>query len=194
MKHVQLPLSDKEIDSLQAGDAVLLSGELYTARDAAHKRLHELIQDGKPLPFDLRGSLIYYVGPTPAPPGRVIGSAGPTTSSRMDVYTPELLDLGLKGMLGKGRRSDAVKRSIVQNHAVYFVACGGAGALISHCIVKREMIAFDDLLAEAVTKLTVKDLPCFVGIDCRGNDIYDDRKCVPGGEEVPLGRNGQKNC
>jgi len=175
MKKVSLPLSDEVISFLHAGDAVLLSGTMYTARDAAHKRLHEMMAKGEKLPFDLDGALIYYVGPTPAQPGQVIGSAGPTTSGRMDAYTPELLEHGLKGMLGKGRRSEAVKQAVVKHHAVYFVACGGAGALISHSIVKREMVAFPELLAEAVTRLEVKDLPCFVGIDCEGKDIYDLR-------------------
>lgn len=176
MKKVSLPLTDETISELHAGDAVLLSGTVYTARDAAHKKLHEMLAEGKPLPFDVKGALIYYVGPTPARPGQVIGSAGPTTSGRMDVYTPELLAHGLKGMLGKGRRSDEVKQAIVSHHAVYFVACGGAGALISHCIKSREMVAFPELLAEAVTKLEVEDLPCFVGIDCYGQDIYDRSK------------------
>lgn len=175
MKKVILPLTDEIIDTLHAGDAVLLSGTVYTARDAAHKKLHEMIQKGEELPFDLNGALIYYVGPTPARPGQVIGSAGPTTSGRMDAYTPELLDHGLKGMLGKGRRNEAVRKAIVQHHAVYFAACGGAGALISHCIISREMIAFPELLAEAVTRLEVKDLPCFVAIDAEGKDIYDMR-------------------
>lgn len=173
MKHITLPLTEEEILSLHAGDAVLLSGTLYTARDAAHKKMHEMLEKGEPLPFDLTGNVIYYVGPTPARPGMVIGSAGPTTASRMDVYTPELLDLGLKGMLGKGKRSKEVHEAIIRNKAVYFIACGGAGALISHAVKKREMVAFEELLSEAVTKLTIKDLPCFVGIDCEGNDIYE---------------------
>ena len=173
MKKVKLPLTEETVASLRAGDAVLLSGVLYTARDAAHKRMHEKIAKGEELPFDLKNNTIYYVGPTPAKPGMAIGSAGPTTSSRMDAYTPELLNLGLKGMLGKGRRSPQVKQAIVANKAVYFIACGGAGALISHCIKKREPIAFEELLSEAVTRLTVEDLPCFVGIDADGNDIYE---------------------
>lgn len=173
MKHITLPLTEEEILSLHAGDAVLLSGTLYTARDAAHKKMHEMLEKGEPLPFDLTGNVIYYVGPTPARPGMVIGSAGPTTASRMDVYTPELLDLGLKGMLGKGMRSKEVHEAIIRNKAVYFIACGGAGALISHAVKKREMVAFEELLSEAVTKLTIEDLPCFVGIDCEGNDIYE---------------------
>lgn len=173
MKKIHLPLTEETIDDLHAGDAVLLSGVVYTARDAAHKRIHEAIKKGEPLPFDLHHALIYYVGPTPAKEGQAIGSAGPTTSSRMDAYTPELLDLGLGAMLGKGRRSKEVKEAIVRNKAIYFIACGGAGALISHCVKSREMVAYEDLLAEAVTKLVVEDLPCFVGIDAKGNDIYD---------------------
>ncbi|MBR3349733.1 MAG: fumarate hydratase C-terminal domain-containing protein, partial [Solobacterium sp.] len=133
----------------------------------------ELIETGGQLPFDLNDAVIYYVGPTPAKEGQAIGSAGPTTSGRMDPYTPELLEHGLKGMIGKGRRNKAVKDAIVKHHAIYFVAVGGAGALLSHAVIKREMVAFEELLAEAVTKLTVKDFPCFVGIDCEGNDIYD---------------------
>lgn len=171
-KHIALPISDQDLEELKAGDAVLLSGTIYTARDAAHKRIVELIQEGKELPIDLQNASIYYVGPTPNKEGQVIGSAGPTTSSRMDAYTPLLLERGLKVMVGKGKRSDAVKESIVQNKAIYFVACGGAGALLSHAIIKSEVIAFDDLLSEAIRKLEIKDFPCFVGIDIRGNDIY----------------------
>lgn len=173
MKRLFLPLSESERLSLKAGDTVLLNGTIYTARDAAHKRLHEMIRDGKELPFDLKDAVIYYVGPTPAAPGRVIGSAGPTTSSRMDPYVPELMDLGMTGMIGKGRRSQAVKDAVKKHHGIYFTAVGGAGALLSQSIVKREPVAFEDLLAEAVTRLTVQDFPCFVGIDCAGNDIYD---------------------
>ncbi len=184
MKRLQLPLSEEERMSLKAGDAVLLSGEIYTARDAAHKRLHEMIERNEELPFDLNDAVIYYVGPTPAKPGQAIGSAGPTTSGRMDPYAPLLLDLGLKGMIGKGKRNDQVKDAIVRNKAVYFVAVGGAGALLSHSIMKREPVAFDDLLAEAITKLTVKDFPCFVGIDCLGRDIYDRDERVLGREEL----------
>ncbi|WP_209451705.1 Fe-S-containing hydro-lyase [Lactimicrobium massiliense] len=175
MKEIHLPLTEEEIASLHAGDGVLLSGVIYTARDAAHKRMAQLIKEGKPLPFDLNGSVIYYVDPTPGDDRHLIGSAGPTTSSRMDVYTPKLLDLGLKATIGKGRRCEAVKEAIVRNKAIYFIAVGGAGALMSHCITSCETIAFDDLLSEAVRKLTVKDLPCFVGIDASGNDIYDTK-------------------
>lgn len=180
MRKLQLPLSEEERMSLKAGDAVLLSGEIYTARDAAHKKMHEALAKGESLPFDIENAVIYYVGPTPARQGQAIGSAGPTTSGRMDPYAPELLNLGLGGMIGKGRRNQAVKDAIVKNKAVYFVAVGGAGALLSHSIVKREPVAYEELLAEAVTKLTVKDFPCFVGIDCEGNDIYDLDECLPG--------------
>lgn len=174
MKRLQLPLSDTDCLSLHAGDAVLLNGEIYTARDAAHKRLCEMIKRGEKLPFDLHNAVIYYVGPTPAKPGQVIGSAGPTTASRMDPYVPILAEQGMRGMIGKGRRDDEVKKAIQQHHMIYFVAVGGAGALLSHHILKREPVAFEDLLSEAVTKLTVQDFPCFVGIDCAGNDIYDE--------------------
>lgn len=173
MKHLSLPLSIDERVSLKAGEPVLISGEVYTARDAAHKKIHELQQKGEPLPFELSNCWIYYVGPTPAKQGQVIGSAGPTTSSRMDSYVPELAELGMQGMIGKGRRSDEVKQAIIEHKMIYLVAAGGAGALLSHSIVKREPIAFEELMAEAVTKITVKDFPCFVGIDTEGNDIYD---------------------
>ncbi len=171
-KHINLPISNQDLEELKAGDAVLLSGTIYTARDAAHKRIVELMQEGKDLPIELENASIYYVGPTPNKEGQVIGSAGPTTSSRMDAYTSLLLDNGLKVMIGKGKRSNAVKESIVKNKAIYFVACGGAGALLSHAIIKSEVIAFDDLLSEAIRKLEVKDFPCFVGIDITGKDIY----------------------
>ncbi len=173
MKRLNLPLDEETRKSLHAGEPVLLNGEIYTARDAAHKKLHELIQKGQPLPFDLQDCYIYYVGPTPAKPGQVIGSAGPTTSGRMDPYVLELAQHGMQGMIGKGRRNDAVKEAIKKYHMVYFVAGGGAGALLSHSIIKREPVAFEELLAEAVTKITVQDFPCFVGIDTEGNDIYD---------------------
>ncbi len=175
MKRIQLPLSAKDCLSLHTGDAVLLNGEIYTARDAAHKRLCQMIERGEKLPFDLENAVIYYVGPTPARPDQVIGSAGPTTASRMDPYVPVLAKQGMRGMIGKGRRNDAVKKAIKQYHMIYFVAVGGAGALLSHHIIKREPVAFEDLLSEAVTKLTVQDFPCFVGIDCTGNDIYDEK-------------------
>ena len=172
-KTITLPLDDAARMSLRAGEMVKLSGTVYTARDAAHKRMQACIDAGQPLPFELENAAVYYVGPTPAAPGQAIGSAGPTTSSRMDIYTPALLDGGLRVMIGKGKRSPQVKEAIRRNHAVYFVACGGAGALLSHCIKKSEPVAYEDLLAEAVVKLTLEDFPCFVGIDCQGNDIYE---------------------
>ena len=173
MRKITLPMSEEVIHSLKAGETVLLSGEVYTARDAAHKRIDEMLKNGEDLPFDINGASIYYVGPTPAKPDQAIGSAGPTTSSRMDPYTPLLIAHGLQGMIGKGRRSDAVKAAMKGRLVIYFVCVGGAGALLSHCVKKREMVAFEDLLAEALTKLTIEDFPCFVGIDSEGNDIYD---------------------
>lgn len=166
-------MDDAARASLCAGEEVLLSGTVYTARDAAHKRLVQMIETREDLPFDLFNAAIYYVGPTPASEGHAIGSAGPTTSSRMDTYTPLLLEKGLRVMIGKGRRSEEVKEAIRAHGAVYFVACGGAGALLSHCIIRTEPVAFEDLLAEAIVKLTLKDFPCFVGIDAKGKDIYD---------------------
>ena len=173
MKHIQLPLKETDILELHAGEPVLLSGAIYTARDVAHKRLVEMIERNEELPFDLKDAVIYYVGPTPAKEGKVIGSAGPTTSSRMDPYVPILAEKGMKGMIGKGRRNEAVKQAIIKNKMIYFVCAGGVGALLSHCIVSREMVAFEELLAEAVTKLEIRDFPCFVGMDIEGNDIYD---------------------
>ncbi len=173
MKHLTLPLSVEERKQLRAGDAVLLSGTIYTARDAAHKRLVEMIEKGEKLPFNLENATIYYVGPTPNKPGQVIGSAGPTTSGRMDSFIPILAEKGLTGMIGKGRRNQTVIDTIKKHNMIYFVTVGGAGALLSKRIVKREMVAFEDLLAEAVTKLEIQDFPCFVGIDTEGNDIYD---------------------
>lgn len=173
MKKIQLPMTLEDMQSLHAGDVVYLSGDIYTARDAAHKRLVEMIEKGEDLPFDLKNQTIYYVGPTPAKPGQVIGSAGPTTSTRMDAYTPTLLQHGLQAMIGKGRRAQTVKEAMAQYPSIYFVACGGAGALISHAVKKKEPVAFEDLLSEAIVKLTVEDFPCFVGIDREGKDIYE---------------------
>lgn len=173
MKKIYAPLTKADTSSLFAGEKVLLSGTIYTARDAAHKRLLELIEQKKPLPFPIEGSIIYYVGPTPAPPGKVIGSSGPTTSYRMDAYAPTLLDIGQLGMIGKGNRSPEVINSIVKNEAVYFAAIGGAAALISKHIVSAEIIAYEDLGAEAIRKLEVFDMPLVVAIDARGNNIYD---------------------
>ena len=171
---VQLPLDREQLASLRAGDTVLFTGEMYTARDAAHKRLVACLDEGRPLPFDIRNQLIYYVGPAPASPGHAVGSAGPTTSYRMDAYTPRLLEEGLLGMMGKGKRNDSVIESMKKNGAVYFGAVGGAAALISQRIVKSEVVAYDDLGAEAVHRFTVKDFPALVIIDSLGNNLYID--------------------
>lgn len=173
-KYITTPIDDKIIRELKAGDQVYISGTVYTGRDAAHKRLVELIKEGKPLPFDVKGQIIYYLGPCPAPDGKIIGSAGPTTSGRMDAYTPELISSGLKGMIGKGLRDDTVINAIKQHKAVYFGATGGAGALISACIKKSEIIAFEDLGTEAIRKLEVENMPCVVIIDSEGNDLYKE--------------------
>ena len=166
------PLSDADIEKLMAGDKVLITGVLYTARDAAHKRLIELLDKGEKLPFDIKGQLIYYVGPTPAKPGRVIGSAGPTTSGRMDVYTPRLLELGLKGTIGKGQRSQEVVEAMKKRKAVYLAAVGGAAALIAKTIKKAEIIAYEDLGPEAIRRLEVVDFPVIVVNDIYGNDLF----------------------
>ena len=171
-KKLSTPLTLDKINQLKAGDTVLLSGTIYTARDAAHKRLTELLKAGKELPFEIKNSIIYYVGPTPTKPGEAIGSAGPTTSYRMDAYTPQLLDIGLKGMIGKGFRSQEVIDSMVQNKAVYFGAIGGAAALIGKSIKKAELIAYEDLGSEAIRKLTVEDFPIIVVVDSNGEDLY----------------------
>lgn len=175
-KHIVAPLTDEEIRDLTAGDMVFLTGTIYTARDAAHKRMAQTLKEGAKLPFDLTGNVIYYMGPSPAREGKVIGAAGPTTAGRMDSYTPQLLDLGLKGMIGKGRRSKEVHEAIVRNGAVYFAAIGGAGALLSRCITSAEVIAYDDLGTEAIRRLTVKDFPAIVVIDSTGKDLYDEVK------------------
>ena len=172
-KHITIPASQEDIRSLRAGDYLLLSGTIYTARDAAHKRMIETLEQGGELPIDVKGNFIYYLGPTPARPGTVIGSAGPTTSSRMDKYTPELLGRGLSGMIGKGKRSQAVIDAIVENGAVYMAAVGGAGALLSKCIKSSEVIAYDDLGTEAIRKLTVEELPVIVIVDSVGNNLYE---------------------
>ncbi len=166
------PLSDADVEQLSAGDRVLITGAVYTARDAAHARLVELIRKGEELPFDLAGQIVYFVGPTPAPAGRPIGSAGPTTSYRMDPYSPILLDRGLKGMIGKGKRSVEVKEAIRRNKAVYLAAVGGAGALISQRIRSAEIVAYEDLGPEAIRRLVVEDFPAVVVNDCRGGDLY----------------------
>jgi fumarate hydratase subunit beta len=166
------PWSDAVVEKLSAGDQVLISGELYTARDAAHARLVDLIHQGRPLPFELRGQVIYFVGPTPPPPGRAIGSAGPTTSYRMDSYSPLLIEHGLKGMVGKGKRSAEVVEAMKRHKAVYLAAVGGAGALISQRITAAEIVAYEDLGPEAIRRLTVEDFPAVVVNDCRGGDLY----------------------
>lgn len=171
-KYITTPLTDEKVSDLKAGDFVYISGTIYTARDAAHKRIYELMQRGEQPPFALQDTVVYYLGPSPAREGQVIGSAGPTTSSRMDKYTPLLLENGLKGMIGKGRRSAEVIESMNQNHAVYFAAIGGAGALLSKCIKKAEVIAFEDLGTEAVRRLEVENLPAIVVIDADKKDMY----------------------
>ncbi|MCL2099603.1 MAG: FumA C-terminus/TtdB family hydratase beta subunit [Oscillospiraceae bacterium] len=158
--------------NLTAGECVLLSGEIYTGRDAAHKRMTDMLENGAELPFDICGQAIYYAGPCPAPPGRVIGSIGPTTSKRMDIYSPKLIQAGLRVMIGKGKRSAAVTEAIREYSGVYFAAVGGAGALLSRCVERAELIAFEDLGPEAVYKLTVRDMPLVVAIDCKGGNIY----------------------
>lgn len=170
---LKTPVTYEALKNLTAGDTVLLSGTVYTARDAAHLRMTELIKAGKPLPVDINGAAIYYAGPTPERPGQVIGAAGPTTAGRMDAYTPALLDRGLKIMIGKGRRSAAVKDSIVKNGAVYLAAVGGAGALVAQHIKSAQIICWEDLGCEALRKLTVEALPLTVVIDARGEDLYD---------------------
>jgi len=172
-KHISLPLSREDANALRAGDYVYLSGTMYTARDAAHKRMQETLDAKEPLPISMEGNVIYYMGPSPARKGRPIGSAGPTTSSRMDKYAPALMDLGLRGMIGKGKRSAAVKEAIVRNGTVYFAAVGGAGALLSKAITASEVVAYDDLGTEAIRKLTVKDFPVIVVMDTCGNDLYE---------------------
>jgi fumarate hydratase subunit beta len=167
------PLTDQDVEKLEIGDTVLVNGVIYTARDAAHKRLIDLLEAGQPLPVDLRGQVMFYVGPSPARPGRVIGAAGPTTSYRMDPYAPQLLDLGLKAMIGKGKRSPEVIAAMVANKAVYLGAIGGAGALISQSIKAAEIIAYEDLGPEAIRRLIVENLPTIVINDCRGNDLYE---------------------
>lgn len=172
-KHISVPLCDETVSSLQNGDYVYLTGTIYTARDAAHKRMYEALEKGEPLPLEVKDNVIYYMGPSPARTGRPIGSAGPTTASRMDKYTPSLLDMGLKGMIGKGKRSREVKEAIVRNGAVYFAAVGGAGALLSRSIISSEVIAYDELGTEAIRKLKVKDFPVIVVMDSEGNDLYE---------------------
>lgn len=172
-KHITAPISDEDAKELRAGDYVYITGTIYTARDAAHKRMAEALAAGEPLPIDMKNNIIYYMGPSPAREGRPIGSAGPTTASRMDKYAPDLLDLGLKGMIGKGKRSQAVIDGIVRNGAVYFAAVGGAGAILSKCIKKSTVIAYDDLGTEAIRELEVENLPVIVVIESEGNNLYE---------------------
>ena len=173
MRKIKLPLEKKEIAKLKIGDEVALNGIVYTARDQAHRRIVKLMKNGRPLPFDLRGETIYYTGPTPPCDGAVIGSCGPTTSARMDKFTPALLKGGLRGMIGKGRRSEEIRRAIKKYNAVYFLALGGAGALLSGYVKSNELIAFSDLGPEAIYRLEVKNFPVIVGIDTKGRDIYE---------------------
>lgn len=172
-RKINVPLSKEDAATLRTGDYVYLTGTVYTARDAAHKRMDEALKKGEKLPFDVNGNVIYYMGPSPAREGRPIGSAGPTTAGRMDPYAPELLDLGLRGMIGKGRRTKEVSDAIIRNKAVYFAAVGGAGALLSQCIKSSEVIAYDDLGAEAIRKLYVENFPVIVVIDSEGTNLYD---------------------
>ena len=172
-RHITAPITKETAKTLHAGDYVYITGTIYTARDAAHKRMQETLQRGEALPLEMKENVIYYMGPSPAREGRPIGSAGPTTASRMDKYAPELLDLGLGAMIGKGKRSQEVKDAIVRNGSVYFAAVGGAGALLSKCILSSEVIAYDGLGTEAIRKLQVKDFPVIVVIDSEGNNLYE---------------------
>ena len=172
-KYINAPISDEDAKSLHSGDYVYITGTIYTARNTALKRMAEALSAGQPLPIDMKNNIIYYMGPSPAREGRPIGSAGPTTASRMDKYAPDLLDLGLKGMIGKGKRSQAVIDGIVRNGAVYFAAGGGAGAILSKCIKKSTVIAYDDLGTEAIRELEVENLPVIVVIDSEGNNLYE---------------------
>lgn len=172
-RRIQTPMDKGTAAGLQAGDYVYITGTIYTARDAAHKRMQEVLDQGGTLPFEMQDNIIYYMGPSPAREGRPIGSAGPTTASRMDKYAPALLDLGLTGMIGKGKRSERVQEAIVRNGAVYFAAVGGAGALLSKSIKQSEVIAYDDLGTEAIRKLEVEEFPVIVVIDSKGNNLYE---------------------
>lgn len=172
-KYINAPFCSEDIKDLKSGDYVYITGTIYTARDAAHKRMYEALEQAQELPLAMENNVIYYMGPSPAREGRPIGSAGPTTASRMDKYAPSLLDLGLKGMIGKGKRSKEVQEAIVRNQAVYFAAVGGAGALLSKCIKKSEVIAYDDLGTEAIRKLEVEKFPVIVVIDSQGNNLYE---------------------
>ena len=179
MEHyVNLPLTEEKVRMLRAGDTVYLTGEVYTSRDAGHKRMVELLRRGEALPFDPMNATIYYVGPSPARPGQIIGSAGPTTSGRMDAYAPTLLAQGARGMIGKGARSEAVVAAMREHCGVYFGAIGGAGALLAKCIKKSELIAWEDLQSEALRRLWVEDMPLVVVIDCEGNDLYEQGRAA----------------
>lgn len=172
-RQITAPIKKEEIASLQTGDFVFITGTIYTARDAAHKRMYETLRKGENLPIEMQDNIIYYMGPSPAREGKPIGSAGPTTSGRMDKYTPELLDMGLCGMIGKGKRSAAVMEAIKRNGAVYFAAVGGAGALLSRSIISSEVVAYEDLRTEAIRKLEVRDFPVIVVADAQGNNLYE---------------------
>ena len=171
---LKTPLSDADVEKLKAGDKVLLNGVIYTGRDAAHKRLYDLLMEGKPLPIDVKGQVIYYVGPAPAKPGQVIGSAGPTTSGRMDAFSPKLIELGLKGMIGKGMRKKEVVEAMKKYKAVYFAATGGAGALLAKAIKKAQVVAYEDLGPEAINRLEVENFPVIVVNDTKGKDLYEE--------------------
>jgi fumarate hydratase subunit beta len=171
---LKTPLSDADVEKLKTGDKVLLNGVIYTGRDAAHKRLYDLLMEGKPLPIEVKGQVIYYVGPAPAKPGQVIGSAGPTTSGRMDAYSPKLIELGLKGMIGKGMRKKEVVEAMKKYKAVYFAATGGAGALLAKAIKKAQVVAYEDLGPEAINRLEVENFPVIVVNDTKGNDLYEE--------------------
>lgn len=175
VKRLRAPLADADVEALQAGDEVLISGVVYTARDAAHRRMVNNIANRESLPFDLRGQIVYYVGPCPAPPGRAAGSAGPTTSSRMDAYAPLLMEKGLKAMIGKGPRDQVVIDAMIKNRAVYLAAVGGAGAYLARCIKHSELVAYGELGPEAVYRFDVEDFPCTVAIDCQGRSLYNSR-------------------
>lgn len=172
-KYITTPITEDVTVDLKSGDYVYITGTIYVARDAAHKRMIEALDRGEELPINIKDATIYYMGPSPAREGRPIGSAGPTTASRMDKYTPALLELGMRGMIGKGRRTEAVRESMMKNQAVYFAAVGGAGALLSKSILQAEVIAYEDLGTEAIRKLEIKDFPVIVVMDCEGNNLYD---------------------
>lgn len=177
-KRISTPLNSSAVAGLRAGDDVLITGNIYTARDAAHKRMLSLINEGKPLPFDIKGAVVFYVGPTPAKPGNVIGSAGPTTSGRMDTYSPRLMEEGMRGMIGKGKRSQEVKDAMVKYKAVYFAALGGGGALASKSVKKAKLVAYEDLGPEAIVELYVEDFPVIVVNDIYGGDAYEEGRAM----------------